>query len=128
MSRRWLILGAVAIGISVVAVEALAFTALTGRTLTFVSDVAGVAATIAAVPYLILALMGARRALPWIVGLTLTLSLWGCKLYSGVSNQWNPDGTGANIGLGILVLFSPIFISPVVVAVHLAQRRAPKRP
>jgi hypothetical protein len=128
MSRWWLILGAVIIGISVVAVDELAFTALTGRPLTFASDVEPVAATIAAIPYLILASMGARRALPWIVGLTLTLSLWGYKLYSGVSYQWNPDGTGANIGLGILMLFSPIFISPVVVAVHLAQRRAPKRP
>src|SRR3954470_20444218 len=127
MSRSWLLAAALAIGVFVVAADAILFSALTGRPLSFASDVEPVNAIIVAIPYLALALSGARRALPWLVGLALTLSLWGYYLYEGVSYQWHPDGSGTDIGLGLIMLASPLFISAVVLAIHVVQRRAPDR-
>lgn len=106
-----------------VAIESVLFTVLTGRPLVFASDVEPVNAMLVAAPYLVLALTGARRVLPWIVGLAMTLSLWGYALYSGVSYRWDPDGSGANIGLGLMMLASPFIIAPIVLGVHVLQRR-----
>ena len=124
MSRWYLLVAALLIGIGVVAVQGILFSLLTGRPLTYSSDVEPVQATIAAIPYLALAIAGARRGRPWLVGLSLTLILWGSLLYDGVSAQWYPDGSGANIGLGLIMLASPLFITPIVLGVHAAQRRA----
>ncbi len=126
MARVWLVIIALSIGVGVVAAKAALFTSLTGRPLVFSGDVAPVNALLVAIPYIGLALAGATRLLPWIVGLALTLSLWGYALYSGVSYQWNP-GSGANIGLGLMMLVSPFIILPVVLGVHAVQRRASAR-
>jgi hypothetical protein len=123
LSRWVLTAAALAIGVSVTATEQILFSLLTGRPLVFASDVEPVVALIAAIPYLALALVGARSLLPWIIGLTLTLSLWGYALYSGVRYQWNPDGTGADIGLGLIMLASPFVFTPIVLGVHAWQRR-----
>ena len=127
MARAWLMVIALSIGVGVVAAENILFTSLTGRPLVFASDVEPVTAVLVAIPYLGLALARARRLLPWIVGLALTLALWGYALYSGVSYQWNPDGSGANIGLGLMMLASPFIISPIVLGVHALQRRGSAR-
>ena len=123
MSRRWLLLVALLIGVVVVAADDFLFSVLTGRPLSFASDVEPVNALVVAIPYLVLALAGARRVPPWAVGLALTLSLWGYGLYDGVSYQWHPDGSGADIGLGLIMLASPVFITAAVLAVHFVQRR-----
>jgi hypothetical protein len=60
---------------------------------------------------------------PWVVRLAFTVLLWGYYLYSGVSYQWHPSGTGANIGLGLMMLISPIFITAACDSVYLGQRR-----
>ncbi len=124
VARAWLIVIALSIGVAVAAAERFLFSSFTGRSLVFVSDVDPPKAILVAIPYLCLALAGTKRLLPWLVGLALTLPLWSYALYSGVSYQRNPDGSGANIGLGLLMLASPFFISPIVLGVHALQRRA----
>lgn len=123
MSRAWLTVIALSIGVGVVAADSILFSSLTGRPMVFASDVEPINAVLVAIPYLGLAFAGAKRLLPWIVGLAMTLSLWGYALYSGVSYQWNPDGSGANIGLGLMLLASPFVISPIVLGVYALQRR-----
>jgi hypothetical protein len=118
---------ALVIGVVVVAANALLFTLLTGRPLTYANDVEPHQVTIVAIPFLVLALIGVGHRRPWGVGLALTLALWGFVLFDGVRYQWNPDGTGANIGLGLLVMVSPLFITAITVAIHLRQHRAPDR-
>jgi len=118
-------LGAIAIGVLVVAGEAGAFSLLTGRPLNL-SDQAGVflfQMLSVAAPFGLLALAGARRALPWLTGLALTLALWGYALVEGVRYQRHPDGTGADIGLGLIMLASPLVIAAAALAAHAWQRR-----
>lgn len=61
--------------------------------------------TWAAMPFMALAVLGITNRWPWIVGLTLTLLLWGFFIYDTVSN-WE-TGRGANIGLGLILILSP---------------------
>lgn len=120
-SRWWLAIAAVAIGVAIVATQSLAFSFLTGRPMAFAGDVEPVQVTLVAFPFLILALLGARRWLPWLVGLVITVALWGWVLFEGVRYQWNPDGSGANIGLGLIMLASPLVITALCVLAHVAQ-------
>lgn len=62
-----------------------------------------------ATPFFLLAIMGIKARLPWLVGLVLTAAFWGFYLYESLSHHG--DGTGANIGLGLLMLVSPVIIS-----------------
>lgn len=114
-----------AIGVAVVAGQALLFTGLTGRPLelgaswgVFLFQVLLVAA-----PFLLLALIGTRRKSPWLVALALTLALWGYYLFDGVSYQLSGDASGANIGLGLILLASPLFIAGAALAAHAWSRR-----
>jgi hypothetical protein len=64
---------------------------------------------IAGSPFGVLALKGVRAKLPWLVALVLTVCFWGALFYSvwlAAQNQ-----TGANIGMGWLMLASPLFIA-----------------
>lgn len=117
-------LAAVAIGVAVVAAEGLLFSMLTGRPLNISRDVGPVNAALVSIPYLALALAGARTLLPWLAGLAMTLSLWGYALYSSVDRHWNPDGSGADTGVGLMMLASPILFTPLVLLVYSAQQRA----
>ena len=114
---------AVAIGVAVVAICDGLFTLLTGRPITFESDVAPFQVGIVAAPFLVLAILGVRQRRPWLVGLALTFSLWGYYLFEGVRYQWSPDGSGANIGLGLIMLASPLVITPICVEIYRRQRR-----
>ena len=113
----WLVAGAVAIGVIVVGATNLAFSLLTDRPFAFAGDVEPFQVALVAFPFLMLALVGARMWLPWLLGLTCTLLLWGWYLFDGVSYQWNPDGSGANIGLGLILLASPFFITALCLGV-----------
>lgn len=125
ISGTWLALSAIGIGIAVVALEAVLFTLLTGRPISFAMDVEPVKALIAAIPFLILAFLGARTLLPWLLGLALTLAAWTYVLVDGVTYQWHPDGSGANIGLGILmILIVPPVISVACVAAYLLEKKS----
>ena len=122
ISGWWLFLAAVIIGVLVVGGTNLVFSLLTGRPFSFASDVDLM--VLVAFPFLILALLGARQWLPWVVGLVPTVALWGWYLYAGVSYQRNSDGSGANIGLGLILLASPLVISAICVGAFVSQKRA----
>jgi len=122
-SRFLLVLLALAIGASVAITTDVLFTLLTQGPMEFASDVQFMWVAIATAPFLALALIGVRKRRPWLVGLWLTLALWAYLLFSGVSYQWNSDGSGANIGLGLIMLFSPLVITPICIETHLRQRR-----
>ena len=116
---------ALALGPVVAIGTAVAFSLLTGRSLNL-SEEWGVFAfqsLLISVPFVAVALTGTQKKAPWIVGLALTVLLWGYYLYNGVSYQWHPDGSGANIGLGLIMLISPIFITASCIGVYLWQRR-----
>jgi hypothetical protein len=111
--RRFGCLAAPLIGAATAATVALSFSLLTGRPLDLDQEWAVFLfqALIVAAPFALLALAGIRRRAPWLVAGALTLTLWGYYLFEGVSYQWHPDGSGANIGLGLLLLVSPLFIA-----------------
>jgi len=70
-------------------------------------------AILVAIPFLLMALLGIVGRLPWLMGIGLTAALWAYVVYDGLASRG--DGTGVNIGLGLLVLASPILISFVCV-------------
>jgi hypothetical protein len=102
---------------------AIAFSLLTGRSLSQEWGIIAVQALLVSVPFVAVALTGTLRKAPWLVGLALTVGLWGYFLYEGVSYQWHPDGTGADIGLGLIMLASPVVITAICLGVHWLQRR-----
>jgi len=116
---------ALLLGVAVAAGTAVVFQLLTGRATGLGSEAGPLTAQalLAAAPFAALALAGARRPLPWLSALALTLLLWGWFLAAGISYQWHPDGSGANIGLGLVMLASPLPIGAVGLAVHFRQKR-----
>jgi hypothetical protein len=79
-------------------------------------------ALLVSIPFIAVAVTGTKKVAPWIVALSLTFAFWGYYLFRGVSYQWYPDGTGADIGLGLIMLVSPIVITACCVGVHFWQR------
>lgn len=118
-------LGALAVGPLVAFGTAILFSQLSGRSIDLDEEwgVLAFQALLVSIPFIAVALTGTRKAAPWIVGLSLTLVFWGYYLFQGVSYQLHPDGTGANIGLGLLMLISPVIITAGSIGVHLWQRR-----
>jgi hypothetical protein len=116
---------ALAIGVLTPAVSIVTFSLLTGRPLNLRNEwvVFLFQMAICGAPYALLALAGIRARAPWFIALALTLSLWSYSTFAGVSYQWNPDGSGANIGLGILLVFSPIIIALISFTVYALGRR-----
>ena len=62
---------------------------------------------LASFPYLVLAMFGIRLRRPWIVALFLTAAFWGYYLW----DITHYEGGGANIGLALLMMFSPVPIT-----------------
>lgn len=62
---------------------------------------------IAGSPYTVLSVFGISARRPWFVGLCLTIAFWGYYLWK--ITTFNGIG-GADIGLGILMMFSPILV------------------
>ena len=107
-TRPALFLAASLIGIISVVTYWLVWSDYTGRPM---SDISGLfwESLRTAVPFLLLASLGIKKPLPWVVGLALTLALWGYGLYDTLT-YWG-SGRGANIGLGLIFLVSPVAIS-----------------
>lgn len=61
------------------------------------------------IPFLILAFAGVAKKLPWLVGLGMTAAFWGIYLADAIYRDGG--GSGANIGLGLLILLSPMIIT-----------------
>jgi hypothetical protein len=79
---------------------------------------------IVAIPFLVLALRGSNRVLPWLVALAITLLIRWHALQMGVAYQRAPDGSGVDMGLGLLMLVSPAFVVAVCVAIDRPIRRS----
>lgn len=67
-----------------------------------------------AIPFLVLATAGISTRRAWIAGLGLTLALWSYYLLDALVLA--VPGRGASIGLGLIMLASPLLISIVCVA------------
>jgi hypothetical protein len=117
------------IGFAIVAGGYIAFALLTGRWVDLGEEGIVLLAQmlIAAAPFLMLGAAGVRTLLPWAVGLALTLWLWGSYFWEGVSYQRHPGGTGADIGLGLIMLVSPLAIGAAALATHAIERRVRRR-
>ena len=101
----------------------LAFAGLTGRLLAIELAVDLLHMVIVSIPFLMLAMGGVHARLPWLTGLALTAALWGYYLYEGVRYQWSGDTSGVNIGLGLIMLASPVLISFACIAAVVVERR-----
>ena len=122
VTRKWLFVIALSIGVAMLVAMGLLFSSLTGRSMPLVAYLNPVTVLTVAIPYLCLAWTNVKRLLPWFVGLGLTLPVWGYYLYSAVYPD--PGVVGANIGVGMLILASPFLIAPIVLGVDALQRRA----
>jgi hypothetical protein len=124
MSRLWLLFAALLIGVGIVTATNIALSLLTGRPFSFFSHVGVVQMMLVAFPFVLLALLGARHWLPWIAGIVPTVALWSWILFQGVRYQRNPDGSGADIGLGLMLLGSPLVIAAICVGIFARQKCA----
>ncbi|PTS84742.1 hypothetical protein DBR17_07370 [Sphingomonas sp. HMWF008] len=76
------------------------------------------------VPFVLLALSGASSKRGWLTALILTCVCWGMFALDGQRFASGGEGGGANIGLGILLLFGPFVIA---IASFLANATVRKR-
>lgn len=109
------------IGVGVVAACNAVATLATGDPLAWWKSASATQAVIAGAPFVVLALFGiaARRA--WVSGLVLTALFWGLYLVTTVRADAGGD---ANIGLGILMLFSPVVVTVgSLIALRAGRRR-----
>lgn len=119
--RLPLLLLALAIGLGVVAGESALYSALTGQSWELSSNLDLWRVAIVASPFTVLALLPVRRVVPWAMAVAVTLLLWGWFLYDTVDYFAHPDGSGANIGAGILMFAVPFVISIIAAADHFAR-------
>ena len=124
MSRWTLALLALGIGVAVPAGYSVFYGLLAQRPLMLGNDVNVVNVLIVAAPFLLLAIVGARKVVPWAVALALTLGLWGYWLHRTVTYQWHPDGSGVDMGTIFLILTSWIWISLTAFAADAIQQYA----
>ena len=111
---------ALAIGPIVAGGSAIAVSLLTGRSL---GGLIVWQSILVSLPFIAIALTGTLRKTPWLVGLALTLALWGYILCEVVSHIWYPDGSGADIfGLALIELTSTLLITVICLGVYWLQR------
>ena len=118
MNRLKAMFAALAIGLLVVAAS-VAITSLGGRPvqrdqLGDEMPILAFQVFMVAIPFLVLATAGISTRRPWIAGLGLTLALWSYYLLDALVLA--VPGRGVNIGLGLIMLASPLLISVVCVA------------
>jgi len=116
-----------AIGIAVVMAGTGAFSLMTAQSLRIGEEwpIYLVQMLLVAAPFGLLALAGAKGKAPWLAGLTMTVVFWSYYFYDGIRYQQSGDTSGANIGLGVLMLLSPILIGGACGVVAMATRRRP---
>ncbi|MGZ8336794.1 MAG: hypothetical protein ACXWU1_09050 [Allosphingosinicella sp.] len=116
--RARAVLRALAIGVLVVTATA-GIAAVAGRPiglgeLNEALPVFAFQAFMVALPFLVLAMAGITARAAWLTGLALTVALWGYSLIDALVLA-TPE-RGANIGLGLIMLVSPVLISIACVA------------
>ena len=122
---RWLgCLLAPVIGAAVVVGVNAAFWLITGQPLAVGDewDIYLFQMLLIAAPFGVLALAGVNGKGPWLAGGALTALFWGDYLYAGIHYQLSGDRSGADIGLGIIMLISPVVICIVCGIVAKASR------
>jgi ABC-type amino acid transport system permease subunit len=72
-------------------------------------------------PFVVLVIGRIREWVTWIVGIVLTIILYSFALVDAILRSGKHEG--ANIGLGLLIIISPILISAVCFAI--ARTRVP---
>lgn len=71
-----------------------------------------------ALPFLYLALQASSRVVLWALALTLTMLAVAWQLSKGIAYQKAPDGSGIDLSVAVLMLFSPFAITAIVAAAH----------
>jgi len=66
---------------------------------------------IASLPFIFLVRKGVWDRMVWFLGVVLTVVFWGYYLSEGIRYQLTGGTGGADIGLGLIMLFSPVIIS-----------------
>ena len=122
MSRWILTLLALGIGVAVPAGYSVFYSRLAQLPFKLGNDVDLLNVLIVAAPFLLLAIFGVRKLVPWAVALALTLGLWGYWLHRTVSYQWHPDGSGVDMGTIFLILTSWVWISLAAFAADAIQQ------
>lgn len=114
---------AITIGVAVVGIDN-GVAALVMQQSVNLHEEAGVMAVqilLVSIPFLLLAFAGVVNRLPWFLGVALTAFFWGLLLSDAIKRQG--DGSGANIGLSLLLLLSPLIISIVTLVAAKSQDR-----
>lgn len=62
-----------------------------------------------ATPFAYLALENSRSRFPWLVACGLTACFWGALIFSAIVSA--RDETGANVGMALIMLVSPVVIT-----------------
>jgi len=70
---------------------------------------------LAAAPFGLLALLGVRSRLPWVIAAVLTICFWTAYFASVLISA--RDRTGANIGMGLIMFVSPFIIGGIALGV-----------
>lgn len=115
---------ALATGPLVAGGTAVAYSLLTGRRLGS-HEWSAIAwmSLLVSMPFIAVALTGTVRKAPWLIGLGLTVALWGFLLYYTVNYRWHPGGTRPNIEIGLVTLVSPFVITAICLGAHWWERR-----
>ncbi|WP_315762330.1 hypothetical protein [Sphingomonas sp. Y38-1Y] len=112
---------ALAIGLAVVAICNTVAAMATGMPLTTGwGDQSVIQIILAGLPYLVLAAVGIRARRAWITALALTAAFWGFYLWDLTVT----DAPDANIGLGIMMMASPVAIIAGALLASAAGRRS----
>jgi hypothetical protein len=118
------VIAATMLGVSIVATCNTIRAIDAGMPIRLWNDASFVQLAIAGAPSMMLALLGVRARRPWIIAVGLTFAFWGYYAY----RITRPDeGGGADIGLGILMLFSPLLIAVASLLSLLLSRGRPMR-
>lgn len=116
---------AVAIGAFTVLATDVIFSLVTQRPLNFPEEWVALLSQIgiASFPFGLLAISGVRDKRVWLLGIALTWALWGFYLFEVIRYHRSDDTSGANIGLGVFMLFAPVAIAVVCVVAAKRWRR-----
>ncbi|OWK30800.1 hypothetical protein [Sphingomonas mucosissima] len=71
-------------------------------------------AVLTAFPFFYLAVRNSVRALPWLLGIMLTLAATGWWLSKGIAYQKAPDGSGVDMFGAMIMFLAPFAITAIV--------------
>lgn len=97
-----------AIGLVVVGLCNTVWAAVTGAPIaTMWRENSAIQIALAGLPYFVLAVCGINAQRAWVAALSVTAAFWGYYLWDII----HYTGVGANIGIGILMMVSPVAVT-----------------